>query len=65
MSSLRRSCGNGNYATVGHSREVLCQVYDGRVEMEIMRLSVRHSRDVLCQVYNGVWKWKLCECWTL
>ena len=37
MSSLRRSYGNENYATVGHSREVLCQVYDGRVEMEIGR----------------------------
>ena len=24
--------------SVGHSREVLCKVYDGRVEMEIMQL---------------------------
>ena len=66
MSSLRRSYGNGNYATVGHSigRYVLCQVYDGRVEMESMRLLGTLGR---CYVKftMGVWKWKLCDCWAL
>ena len=64
MSSLRRSCGNGNYATVEHSRELLCKVYDGRMEMEIMRLLGTLGR---CYVKftTVVWKWKLCDCWAL